>query len=66
VRLEKGDVLLNIIKYRNTMAALSPPPPFQLLADCCRSRSRHCCRCRRRFFRCLNDLIVVCARDRHR
>ena len=31
VRLEKRDVLLNIVKYRITMAALSPPTPFQLL-----------------------------------
>jgi hypothetical protein len=42
VRLEKGGVLLKIVKDRNTMAALSPPPPFQLFVDCCRSRRRHC------------------------
>ena len=62
-RLEKGDVLLKFVKYRNIIATLLPPPPFQIFVDCCRSRSCHCCCRRRHFFCCSNDLIVVCARD---
>ena len=43
----------------------SPPPPFQLLVDCCCHwrccRSCHCRRCHRHFFDCRFELIVVCA-----
>ena len=41
----------------------SPPPPLSLLVDCfcsCRRRrSRRCRRCRRRFFRCHFELIII-------